>query len=371
MTAFDYKCHDWSAIFNAIDNGPRGTQARIAREIAIDDGLLSRIYARHRKDPDYDPAKHTWGGSNRVFTEEEEKEMVQFLIRDLGNSGVPMPEDEIRKAVLAQYLSVHGRQTRNHSFVASNGWMQNFKKRNHLSGRVSQKERKKDPDCKEIEAFMEEMAFIRLIFPEHRIYNCDETPVRIAPTRCFTTQEIGKPTPTLHRNAGTKDMVTAMATIRQDGEKLPLAIIAKGKTPTCVRNLDLDDEIIRYFSPSGKANTEICRAHVEKISEWSCGEPCALVWDSYGSHRTAEVQDTAFQRKVRLVEVPKNATPIKQPLDWGVFGELNQRHQAALRKDDVLSLSPLEAKRRSIALFHTAWVKLKRRNIKKSWLCTM
>ena len=100
MTAFDYKSHDWSAIFNAIDNGPRGTQARIAREIAIDDGLLSRIYARHRKDPDYDPAKHTWGGSNRVFTEEEEKEMVQFLIRDLGNSGVPMPEDEIRKAVL-------------------------------------------------------------------------------------------------------------------------------------------------------------------------------------------------------------------------------------------------------------------------------
>ena len=59
MTAFDYKCHDWSAIFNAIDNGPRGTQARIAREIAIDDRLLSRIYARRRKDPDYDPAKLT------------------------------------------------------------------------------------------------------------------------------------------------------------------------------------------------------------------------------------------------------------------------------------------------------------------------
>lgn len=371
MSAFDYKAHDWSAIFAAIDNGPRGTQARIAREIGIDDGLLSRIYARHRKDRDYNPAKHTWGGSNRTFTPQEEKEMVQFLIRDLSNSGVAMPEDEIRKAVLAQYRQVHARRTRKHSFVASNGWMYNFKKRNRLSGRVSQKERKNEPKGGEIEAFMEEMSFVRSIFPAHLIYNCDETPIRIAATRCFTTQEIGKPTPAVRRNARTKDVVSAVATIRHNGEKLPLAIIAKGKTPTCVRNLELPEEIIRYWSPSGKANTEICQAHIEKISEWSHGEPCALVWDSYASHHTSEVQDTAFKHKVRLVEVPKNATPIKQPLDWGVFGELNQSHQAALRKEDVLSLSPLQAKRRSIALFNTAWTKIKRRNVKKAWLCTM
>ena len=371
MTAFDYEAHDWPLVFSTIDQGPRGTMARIAREIGIDDGLLSRIYKRHCQDPSYNPAQHTWGGSNRVFTKEEEASMVDFLVRDLANAGVAMPEGEIRTAVLAHYQQVHARQTRQHHFSASNGWIYNFKKRNRLSGRVSQKERKGDPNPDEIEAFMREMVFVRSIFPPNRIYNCDETPVRIAPSKCFTTQEIGKPTPAVSRNARTKDVVSAIATIRQDGEKLPLAIIAKGTTPACVRNLNLPVEIIRYYSHSGKANSEICQAHVEKVSEWSNREPCALVWDSYASHHTAEVRDTAFKHKVRLVDVPKNATPTKQPLDWGVFGEVNQRHQASLRREDVLARTPLEAKRRSIILFNTAWTQLKRRNVKKAWLCTM
>ena len=371
MTAFDYEAFDWPLLFNTIDHGPRGTMARIAREIGIDDGLLSRIYKRHRQDPSYNPAQHTWGGSNRVFTKEEEALMVEFLVKDLANAGVAMPEEEIRTSVLAQYQQVHGRSTRRHNFSASNGWMYNFKKRNRLSGRVSQKERKGDPNPQEIEVFMREMEFVRSIFPSNRIYNCDETPIRIAPTKCFTTQEIGKPTPAVSRNARTKDVVSAIATIRQDGEKLPLAIIAKGTTPVCVRNLNLPVEIIRYYSHSGKANSEICQAHVEKVSEWSNREPCALVWDSYASHHTAEVRDTAFKHKVRLVDVPKNATPTKQPLDWGVFGEVNQRHQASLRREDVLSQRPLAAKRKSIILFNTAWTQLKRRNVKRAWLCTM
>ena len=118
MTAFEYEAHDWPLVFSTIDQGPRGTMARIAREIGIDDGLLSRIYKRHCQDPSYNPAQHTWGGSNRVFTKEEEASMVDFLVRDLANAGVAMPEGEIRTAVLAHYQHVHARQTRQHHFSA-------------------------------------------------------------------------------------------------------------------------------------------------------------------------------------------------------------------------------------------------------------
>ena len=171
--------------------------------------------------------------------------------------------------------------------------------------------------------------------------------------------------------ASVKDVITAIATIRANGDKLPLTIIAKGKTPACVRHLDLRTDIHRAFSPSGKSNEEICKDHIAQVSKWSNGEPSALVWDSYGSHMTAQVYDCAFQYKVRLVLVPKNATGKKQPLDYGVFGDVSQRHQTMLRNGDVLIMAPLEAKKRSIAMYANAWDKVQKRVIRKAWKCTM
>jgi hypothetical protein len=236
---------------------------------------------------------------------------------------------------------------------------------------VSTRERKNDPEEEEIEAYNQEMRYVHDTFPPDRIYNTDETPVKVAPEKCFTTQRIGLPTPAIRRVASVKDVITAIATIRANGDKLPLTIIAKGKTPTCVKHLDLRDDIRRAFTPSGKANEEICKSHIAQISEWSKGEPCALVWDSYGSHITAEVYDFAFLHKVRLVIVPKNTTGKKQPLDFGVFGDVSQRHQSMLRNGDVLIMAPLEAKKRSIAMYAKAWDKVQKRVVRKAWKCTM
>ena len=117
-----------------------------------------------------------------------------------------------------------------------------------------------------------------------------------------------------------------------------------------VKNLDLPDDVRRYFSASGKVNQEIAKQHIDQISVWAGKAPCALVWDSYGCHKTEDVKEHAKNKQVHMVLVPKNATSKLQPLDFGVFGEVAQRRQAMLREEDLFQRTPLEARKRSIAL---------------------
>lgn len=97
----------------------------------------------------------TWGGSNRIFSREEEKEMVSFMIDGLANDGVAMPEAEIKRQCNDYWRSQHPYNSRQCSFSASNGWMHRFKIRNELSGRVSGRERKNEAREEDIQRFNE------------------------------------------------------------------------------------------------------------------------------------------------------------------------------------------------------------------------
>lgn len=297
MSHFAYDKVNWPEIFQQLEEGPRGTLTRLAQELGIDKSRLSRIWTEHRNNDNFDPSSLHWGGNNRTFTKEQEEKMVNFLIDGLANDGVAMPESAIKRITKDHWESEHHRETRNCSFHASNGWIYNFKNRNRLSGRISRRERKKDPEQEEIELFNKEMEEVRAMFPSDRIYNSDETPVKVAPTECFTTQRIGQPTPGVRRNACIKQTVTAVATIRANGEKLPLTVVGKGTTPTCLANLQLRDDIRRAFTASGKVNQDVAMQHIEQIAEWSHHEPSALVWDAYSAHATPAVWDCALSSR--------------------------------------------------------------------------
>ena len=48
-----------------------------------------------------------WGGSNRTFTAEQERQMVSFMIDGLANDGVAMPESEIKRQCKDQWQTQH------------------------------------------------------------------------------------------------------------------------------------------------------------------------------------------------------------------------------------------------------------------------
>ena len=138
MSAFDCASVNWQNVFKELDQRVPGTLTRIADEIKMTKSMLSKIWHRHLDDKDFDPTTMTWGGNNRTFTRKQEEEMTKFMIDGLACDGMAMPEKEIKRICHDHWLAEHGRCTRNSSFTASNGWVYNFKKRNHLSSRSMQ-----------------------------------------------------------------------------------------------------------------------------------------------------------------------------------------------------------------------------------------
>ena len=72
--------------------------------------------------------------------------------------------------------------------------------------------------------------------PFDRILNCDETTVKILPNNMLTWAEMGTDAISLIVEDDEKKMITAMATITAAGTKLPLFLIAKGKTKKPKKN---------------------------------------------------------------------------------------------------------------------------------------
>ena len=239
--------------------------------------------------------------------------------------------------------------------------------RHLLSGRRGQKTRKKDPDEEEIQAYKEAVQDAFEEFPANRIFNSDETPIHVRPSAVYTTQFRGQPTPPLRGNGNPKDNVTAIATVSADGTAWPLTIVAKGTTERCVRNLELPDDVFTEYSRCGKTNWQICVRHVNRISGFANGEPCALIWDGYKSHWTEQVRAEAESCNVSMIQVPDNATAKCQPLDATVFGVVTSKHEALLRQLDVFEKKPLAAKRDAVHLYNRAWKGTKKSLIKKGF----
>lgn len=86
----------WADFFYLLDNSPtRGLQSMYAKENGIPKSNISLYYQKHLADENFDPSVLIHGGSNRIFDDLEEDYMAAFLIDDLANTGVPMPDAEI------------------------------------------------------------------------------------------------------------------------------------------------------------------------------------------------------------------------------------------------------------------------------------
>ena len=341
--------------------------SKIGREIGMDRRRLSALFKRYKQDPTYNPKNATWGGCNRAFSIEEETKIVATLMDDLAPAGYALPRLRVRKIFYDHYKAKFPRTTRRHSFSASKAWAYDLFQRHNLSSRKTQKQRKQPFDTTAVKIFRQEMKKIRKEYDRALVFNSDETPIRVSPQSIYTSARVGRETPHAYAQPGHKEVITALATVSSDGKAWPLTIVAKGRSPVCVRHLDMPEEIHREFTPSGKTNEDVCMRHVQRISEFAKGEPCCLIWDSYGAHWTEKVKSEAARRNVRMECIPKNATHILQPLDTTIFPVVSSKHQARLLMEEHWSNSLLEAKKKAVQSYNLAWKKVQRRTVKKAF----
>jgi hypothetical protein len=142
-------------------------------------------------------------------------------------------------------------------------------------------------------------------------------------------------------NYNQKTMITAIATITADPThpKLPLTLLAKGKTEKCEQQLGEHafKEYYTLHSESGWSNTSVMLNYLTILREYydstfakktnfTPGETqIDLIWDCFAAHRNQTVRDFAAELKINLHFVPAGATDQYQPLDVKVFGALKSK----------------------------------------------
>jgi SH3-like domain-containing protein len=134
-----------------------------------------------------------------------------------------------------------------------------------------------------------------------------------------------------------KASFTAFGAICADGRKLPLWVIAKGKTVNCEKKFGHNPDVVMRHSESGWATENLIMEYLQWIHDGPAeGEPCVLVLDVYPTHRTDKVQQLAEHLDIELLYVPSGGNGEYQLLDRRVFGELKSAHKPSLRGNQQL-----------------------------------
>jgi hypothetical protein len=106
--------------------------------------------------------------------------------------------------------------------------------------------------------------------------------------------EKGAETVKLQSQSSENSSLTALGTISAAGQKLPLRVLAKGKTHGREPKFGAHPDAVIRHTDSGWATEDLIVAHIEWLHRGMAkGHPCILSLDVYPSHRTNLVCATA------------------------------------------------------------------------------
>jgi transposase len=183
----------------------------------------------------------------------------------------------------------------------------------------------------------------------HCIVNCDETAWRVIPSGLLTWARVGEDSVSGALDGNDKESITALASVTASYEKLPLFLIAKGKTQR-VEQTQLGDVHQHHgtHSASGWTTAETFSEYLTWLrSLYADNDEIHLVLDCFSVHRSREARELADELRIRLHFIPPGWTDELQPLDRYVFGALKsmcrrlfqrycQECQARLKRVDAV-----------------------------------
>jgi hypothetical protein len=155
-----------------------------------------------------------------------------------------------------------------------------------------------------------------------RIINCDETCWRVYPTGIRTWGTRGSDNIRLLIRGNEKDSLTALRSVTAARTKLPLIVIATGKTQRVERSQlgDISPHVAMH-SQSGWVTVETFEDDLRFLKQQlSDDDPISLMLDCYSVHRNQRIRDAAADLGIVLKFVPAGMTDELQPLDRAVFG---------------------------------------------------
>jgi hypothetical protein len=170
------------------------------------------------------------GLHHRIFTDHEEQALKDHMTDNHLLPGTLFTNDSFRELAIQAFLEKHPGEDMP-LFACSNGFIADFKLRNGFSSRLAHLKRRPAISDSDRSEWVQTMIILLSEVGDHsRITNVDETPWRVYPTGLRTWTQRGGENIALRIGGREQDCFTVVAAITAARTKLPLTLIAAGKT---------------------------------------------------------------------------------------------------------------------------------------------
>jgi transposase len=336
---------------------------------------LTTLYSwreRIRVDPDWRPSSSRSAQNARELPDEVEEIIASFLRINFISEGRPLTRTTLQPLVLmlVQDLVVQNVLDERHlAFKCSSHFLSRFLKRVGLSFRRARPERRPPIDDAECALFLSKLNGAFLRYPPDAILNFDESSWHLVMSGEQMVAERGVEAVHQYVNGDAKASFTFFATISAAGQKFPLILLAKGKTPRCHKQLGVHPEYAHeiWHSPTGWSTETLMIAYLHWLRQLIPVDPLCLVLDQFRTHTTDDFETEAQQLEIETIRIPKGATGRYQPLDRRTFGALKSKGRAKWRKT-FLDHYGIECTREmAAALLLESWEELSESAISAGW----
>lgn len=345
-----------------------GDCAFIAYERKIPATTIRTWRAKIQANPEYSISKGYKRNRRAIFTLEEEGALAEYIRLNIIQQGQLFTDQDFKVLAFAAFWDKYRNHDKIPDFRCSNGFIHDFKKRHNFSSRRAHLKRRPNVSDEDIEMWKSKIKELLRTVPKDRIINVDETAWFFYPKGLLTWATKGASNISIAMGGNDKDNITALCSVTAAGTKLPMMLIAAGKT-TAVELTQLGDIYPHWksHSESGWTTEETFVEYLLHIAELYANEEVHLILDVYTAHRTELVKETAKNNNIKLYFIPPGCTDLVQPLDVKVFGALKSTARKLFRERYHGVNAPRVTSKDAVQNLIRAWEGVSTQLIEEAW----
>ena len=360
-----------------------------AKKIGVCPNTLYKWREKLRENAQYNP-KTEYNLLHRAMSDKLEEKIINEIENKFLLEGYYFNNRILKQIAQAAFDTASPEDRLLPSFRASTAWCKSFRQRHgyvwrkcHYRRRPLQNaetERRKNEFKQRIENLASKLKESNQLF---LLVNADETSWRLAYQSELTWAHKGAQEVRVYCHHNTKETFTTIATINALSEKMPLFLIAKGKT----------SRSHNQFGPIQEAfpDTQICHSdngwstksvikeylmwlrkfyddHYQYADNYVPGETSIeLLFDIHASHNNNMIKKIARELNINIHFIPAGFTDELQPLDIRVFGALKAKARSQWYKLLYQDKNLVATRALAAIILCTCWSQLEARVLDSAW----
>lgn len=322
-------------VINAYYNEFSQNASETARSFRISQSLVSRWLKNEIKLKAHtgNKTKHKIVTVNRAYYPDLEDQLFTWILnrRHIFKQAINCHDVRSKTKSLIKQRDLEDQQ-RYKDFKISDGWVNAFMDRYHLSFReashkTAENSKINSAKTETIINYLIDLNELAREYPPEFIIQMGETPTYIDMTENRTSEEAAAQTEN-KQTGHLKSRFTTILTIAANGYRLPTyVILRKLKKPPAY--LELNPNIIVNVSESGFMSSELMPHYIDKVIKPYIGSSkCLIVLDDCKQYKTDKVFSYFSQNKIQPCIIPSGFTYCLQPLEVTI----NKPFKEELRK---------------------------------------